>query len=356
MSKETNTEGSRIAVERKFAIVMVVCALIISVGSCTLLQPEAEQEDPVSEETFLLGTLVRITVHEAEPGTDIEESIDRTLDEMERLGAQVSVYDETSDISRVNDRPGEPVEVSDETMHLLETALQMNEKTGGAFDPTIGPLVDLWGFYTQEYYIPGEEEIAQALERVDVSSVQIDSEDNTVLIPEGVQLDLEALAKGLAAQRAESTLREHGVTRALISAGQSSVHTVGDGPGDRAWRVGLIHPRKSNELYGVVEARDGEAISTSGDYQRYFMDEDKRYPHIIDPRTGIPGGHTIKTMTVVTDDSVVADAMSTSLFLFEPEKALQWVNDREGVEAVLMTAEGNVMYTPGLEERLEIKD
>ncbi len=353
MCEENHTSRPPFKRRHLVFVTAVIVTMALSLQGCNLFTED--DEEPVVRETFLLGTLVRITVHEWEQGTDVEGALDETLVEMEKLGARVSVYEDESDVNRVNESPQTPIEVSEDTLHLLQTALQMNRETEGAFDPTIGPLVSLWGFYTGDYRVPDSEEIQHALQYVDASSVQVDPEARTVRIKEGMQLDLEALAKGLAAQRAEAALTERGVTSALISAGHSSVHAVGDGPGGRPWKIGLIHPRNLSEIYGKLQIRASEAVSTSGDYQRYFEENDTRYSHIIDPQTGRPG-RTIKTITVLTDDSIIADALSTALFLFEPQEALQWADERGGVDVVIMTADGAVLYSEAIEDRLQLED
>ncbi len=331
---------------------LVLCTLAVS--GCDYFFGPA-QEESVTEDAVLFSTFVQIQIHEWPQGTDPEKVISEAFTEMESTGSIVSVYDENSDINAVNRAAGESVAVSEETFYLLQKALEIAEMTGGAFDPTIGPVVDLWGFYTGEHRVPADDEIEEALARVDVNRIELDEDARTVRVPGDMRLDVEALAKGFAARAGAEHLVKSGITSALITSGQSSLKAVGDGPEGRAWRVGLLHPRAEQDVYAAVELRDGESLSTSGDYQRYFTEDGKRYAHILDPETGYPP-RTMQSITVVTPDTVIADGLSTALFVLKPEEVLNRVEQMPDVSVAMMTAEGRVKYCSQMEGRIELVD
>ncbi len=309
----------------------------------------------VAKDAYLLGTIVRIQLAERTSDLDPEDVIDEALEAMEELGSTVSVYREDSDIHAVDNAAGSPVPVAPETFYLLTTALELYESTGGAYEPTVGPVVDAWGFYTGEHRVPSQEEIDEALDLVGADRVILDPDELTVQIPHGMRIDLEALAKGYAARRAAEVLVGHGVTSALITSGPSSIKAVGDGPGGRPWRIGLVHPRSEDEVYAVVEMGAGESISTSGDYQRYFHHDGTRYAHIIDPSSGWPA-RAMMTLTVITEDTVVADGLSTALFTMQPEEAIELVERTPAVSAILVTADGRVMYCQEMRDRIQLEE
>ena len=332
-----------------FALILAGCSNAPGAGNSN------DEPEPIIEETFLLGTLVTVRVHEWDSDLDIESVIEQSLKVMEDAGNVVSVYHPESDISAVNSGGGQPITVSPEIFELLEIALEVSELTEGSLDPTIGPVVEAWGFYTDDRRIPDDDEIERALELVGHDRIEINKADRTVTISDGMKLDLEALAKGYAGRLAVEFLADQGVTSALISAGQSSIEALGDGPGGRAWRVGLLDPRQRDKVYAVVELYAGEALSTSGDTQRYFEVDGQRFSHILDPRTGWPA-QTMQTITIVTSDSVVADALSTGLFVLEPTDALDRVEQMPDVEAILVTSDGEIMSTSGMDSRVTIQE
>jgi len=331
-----------------FAILL----FFLLVGGCGWFADEGQKE-PFSKDTILFSTFVEIQIHDWPEDEDPDDIISQAFTEMERTGSVVSVYDEDSDLSAINSAKGEPVEIEDDTVYLLETALDIYEDTGGNFDPTIGPLVQLWGFYTGDYRVPDDEEIAESLELVDATRIEVDSAQNTASIPKDMQLDIEALAKGYAARSAAEHLVDRNVESALITSGHSSIKAVGNKPDGSSWRIGLVHPRKTEEVYAAVELHEGESLSTSGDYQRYFEEDGRRYAHIVDPNTGYPP-QNIQSVSVLTSDTVIADGLSTALFMMEPQKIIEFAKQRDNVSVVLRTVDGEVMYCPDIEERLEI--
>ena len=330
------------------AVLMIALLGSLFWSGCDLSSPDP----PVVKDAFLLGTVVTIRAHGDQPDDELREILEDTMTLMDEVGSQLSVYEPTSEINAINREPDQTTTVSDDLRYCLEIGLRIAEKSEGAYDPTVGPLVDLWRFYDDEPESPPDyRDIQERLDQVDYR--RVDLQNNTLQLEAEMALDIEAINKGYAADQARDYLRQQGVSGALVSAGVSSVAALGTAPEGRLWRVGLEHPRRGGEVYAAINLEDGECLSTSGDYQRYFEHEGTRYPHILDARTGWPG-QSFQAVTVLADNSTFADALSTALFAMKPEAAFELVEQLEDVEAVFILATGERTLSSGMEERLEI--
>ncbi len=289
---------------------------------------------------FAMDTVMEITVC----GEAADEALSAAESELFRLDGMLARGDEGSEVYALNASGGG--EVSPETAELISRALEIGGLTDWAFDVTVAPLTDLWGFYDQSYRVPTEEEIAAALplvggERVEVSGSRVELG--------GAKIDLGGIAKGWASQRAAELLRERGVASALLNLG-GNVQAVGSHRG-KPWRVAVQNP-DGGEYVGVLDLTDACAV-TSGDYQRFFEDNGKIYHHIIDPKTGRPAESGLRSVTVVCADAALADGLSTALFVMGMDKALELWRAEGGFEAVFVAADGGVYVTAGLEGRFE---
>ncbi|MFO8060072.1 MAG: FAD:protein FMN transferase [Bacillota bacterium] len=297
---------------------------------------------------LLFGTVVCISAHGAG-----EESVQQALEEMERIESLMSPYRQESEVSSINRAGGEVTPISPETAEVIAVGLELASMTGGAFDPTIRPLVHLWGFDSGSPRLPESEEIVEVLKLVDYTAVIL-REDGVTLDP-GMSVDLNALTKGYAADRAVEMLAESGAEGVLVNAGQSSMKVLGTAPGGRPWKIGLMHPRRENEIYAAIEMQKMQSLSTTGDYQNYFVADGERYSHVFNPATGWPA-QSMQAITVLAESAMWADGLSTALFVMEPGEALTLVEKMPGVEAVVVTAEGDIMYSGGLRGKIELLD
>jgi FAD:protein FMN transferase len=228
---------------------------------------------------------------------------------------------------------GYPVTISETLSDVLSAAARFGALSDGAFDVSIQPLVDVWGFYhVRRAQVPTPNLIAQARDRVGPNRWQVARGALTATLTRGARLDLGGVAKGYAVDRVIALLRARDVPAAFVNLG-GNIAVLGQAPGGRAWRVGIEHPRKQ-ELMGYIELSRG-AVATSGDYDRYFMMNGKRYNHIIDPRTGQPV-QGIYAFTVIAPTAIAADALSTAAFVLGPKRGLALLNscaDTGGVVA-----------------------
>lgn len=304
-----------------------------------------DPSESLSNELYAMDTVMSLTAY----GPNAQKALAAAETEINRLDALFSISSETGDISRINQSGSG--DLSEDSRILLSSALDYYKETDGIFDCTIEPVMEAWGFTTQNYRVPEQSELDDLLSRVDASCVSLT--DSHVMLPEDVRLDLGGIAKGFTSARVMKVFAENGVTSGIISLG-GNVQTLGRKPDGSLWRVGVQDPVDQNAMFAVVEVAD-EAVITSGAYQRYFEQDGIHYHHIIDPRTGYPANNGLISVTIISPDGTLADALSTSLFIMGPEKAAAfWQNHRDQFDAILMTDNGDVLVTSGLADRCQI--
>ncbi|MBC8551388.1 MAG: FAD:protein FMN transferase [Candidatus Brocadiales bacterium] len=305
-----------------------------------------KQELTLFKKTALsMGTVFEVTIYTADKYI-AEKTFNDVFQEINRLDYLMSNYKKESVLSELNKNAStEPAECNTELASVIEQSLQYSEITDGAFDITIGPLMKKWGFFKKEGRIPGKEELEPILESVSYKNIIIEekaikslSKDlgtvKTVFFKNpGTQIDLGGIGKGYAVDRVTSVLKQNGISSALINFA-GNIYTFGTPPGKDSWVIGLQHPRESEGLLGTFEIKD-KAVSTSGDYEKFFTIEGKRYSHIIDPRTGKPV-EGIVSVTIVTDNATRADALSTGVFVLGLEKGMALIEKLPDVEGIII--------------------
>lgn len=273
---------------------------------------------PSSQTIFCMDTVMGLTVW----GRNADDALSRLCGTLNSLDRTWSVTDEDSFLSRFNRGQAQPDE---QQAALLARAMELSERTGGAFCPRLQALSRCWGFYNGEYRLPAQEEIAQALTQE--------------------QWDLGGFLKGYAGSLCTQVLSEAGVERALLELG-GNVQTYGEKPGGEPWRIGIQNPAGGDPL-GILSVYGSTAVVTSGDYQRYFEVEGRRYHHILDPRTGYPASSGLSSVTVICSDGAAADALSTALFVLGLEDGTRLWRKEQDFEAVFVCSDGKLYATPG---------
>jgi len=258
-----------------------------------------------------MGTFVTVAAWSGDR-SHAEEALDLALEEIRLLEGLLSTFDGKSELSEINGAPpGRPVLVSPATLEALGVARRVWRESGGAFDPTVGPLVELWRRAREEGRLPSDEEIEAARSKVGFEQVEVEGETTSVAVGSaGVRLDLAALAKGLAAERATRALAASGIRSGFADVG-GDVCFLGSGPSGRPWRAGISDPRDPEQVVETLHV-SARAVVTSGNYQQVSVVEGKRISHIIDPRTGRPADGP-DSVTVVAADGAEADAWATAL-------------------------------------------
>lgn len=275
----------------------------------------------ISETRMLMGTIVEIRVPRggniAENGT--RELIHDAFSEMSRVESVFSAHLPDSGLSRLNrSTTGVPTEVSEEMFALIQRSVQMGKASSGAFDITVKPLIDLWKAVRIKGALPTEAELNNALSSVGSEYLRLDPASRTVtFMKHGMSIDMGGVAKGYAVSRAAGVLRAGGIHSAIIHAG-GDMYCLGRRSNMAKWKVGIQHPRNKQRIVFRLPLSDA-SIDTSGDYERFFLLNGKRYSHIIDPRSGYPTGEYVVSATVVTDDPAYGDMLSTALSVLGPD-------------------------------------
>ena len=297
---------------------------------------------------FLMDTLVRVRIHDE----NSEQVLEEVLDKLSYLEDIFSKTIEDSDINRINQNAGvKPVEVDEETYKLLEEANRFSEITGGVFDPTIGPLVSLWGIGTEDEKIPTEKKIKETLQKINYKKIEFQEDNKIFLTDEDMSIDLGAIAKGYAADYVINYLNEKNVDSAFINMGGNvSVHR--DKVDGSLWNIGIQDPvRNRGNILAAVEGEDISVV-TSGNYERYFIEDGVRYHHIINPETGYPARKGIISSTVISNNSSYADALSTSFYILGIEKSFQIAKGMEDVNIVLITKDDKAYVSEELKGQI----
>ena len=297
-----------------------------------------------SKKEFLMDTEVEIILPQGS-----EEDFAAAFDEIKRIEKLMDIHDPESEISRINRLASkESIKVSKEIFMVLKKALKYSRLTSGAFDVSIRPLSTLWGGKGQLKEVPEIKEIEEKLLLVDYKNIILNERNQTLEFKrESMALDLGGIAKGYALDRAIKVLQGRGIKEALINAG-GDIRVMGE----RVWKVGLQHPRKGKEVLAVIRLKD-QAIATSGDYQRYFIKEGKRYHHVINPETGYPVTECM-SVTIIGPEAIPVDVLATGVFILGPEKGLELIESLKGVEGIIIDAQGRVLSSSGLKEKLQI--
>jgi FAD:protein FMN transferase len=344
----------------KFAILIglvLVLALIVVARSRNPLQvPQVGQtmgEAATGFTTFttpVMGTEIQAILPEGPGAAAAAESVFAVFHEVD---ARMSEWKPTSPLSEVNAAAGErAVAVPKDLRDLLHRSLEIGRMTDGAFDVTWAALWGLWDFKSPDHQVPDSAEVARRAALVDYRKLVIDDAAGTVELPvTGMKVGLGGIAKGYALDRAVEKLHALGIPNfMLLGGGQVYVSGTKDG---RPWRIGIRDPRGAPDDFFATLEGTNVSTSTSGDYESYFIANGVRYHHILDPRTGWPA-RGLRSVTTISADATLADALSTSIMVMGKERGLAMLDSIPGVDAVLVDDEGKVAVTPGLEGRLSI--
>lgn len=324
----------------------IVCLLLAMLAALSLTAC-GRGEEPEKQELFAMDTYMSLIAY----GDGARDALAAAAREINRLERELSRTVSASDVYQLN--AGGSASVSDETAALLTAAVEYSEKTGGLFDVTIAPLVTLWGITTDSPRVPSQGEIDALLPLVGSDHIRLDGD--TVTLDTGCAVDLGGIAKGYASDRVAEILRQNAVTGAAVSLG-GNVYVCGQKPDGTGWSVAVQDPKNTDSYALTLELTDTFAV-TSGGYQRFFTGEDGTvYQHILDPRTGRPAETDLLSVTVIAQNGTMADAYSTALYVMGEQGACDfWRQSAAAFDLVLITADGRVLYTPGLEGHISQK-
>ena len=320
-----------------------------------------KRADEATAQIFAMDTVMEVTAY----GSRVDTALTDAEDTIRELESQLSRTQADSLVSRLN-RKGSLLDAAGDDLALIARAIEYRDATGGAFDITIAPVMDAWGFTGDSFRVPEQSELDALLKKVNSDEIQIHG--SSVTLGEGQSIDLGGIAKGYTSDKVEAIFRGDDIESGKISLG-GNVFVLGTKPDGSDWRVGIRDPQDESGLAVILLLRDAYAI-TSGGYERYFEENGKTYHHIIDPATGYPADSGLLSVTVVADangsgqewdqpgNGTMCDAFSTALFVMGEEKALDfWRTGGYNFDLVLVTADGRVVVTAGLADRFEeVKD
>ncbi|MGI6327777.1 MAG: FAD:protein FMN transferase [Dethiobacteria bacterium] len=328
-------------------ILLLMLLFIFNIMGCS-------GEDKYEKTVFLMDTKVDITIYGNGMSNKQYVKLANEIEtEMKLLESIFSSHITGSDIRRINEAAGrEAVKVSPETVFVLQKALEVAEMSGGAFDPTVAPLLDLWGFKTDEPAIPSQNDLEEVLPLVNYREVEIDEASSTVFLPQpGMKIDLGGIAKGYIVDRGLKIVDNSSVSALFINAG-GDISVAGTKSSGEMWRIAIQDPFESQRLTAVLDVEEG-SIATSGDYQRFFEAGGEKYHHIIDPKTGYPAAG-ISSVSILAPDTITADALSTAVFVLGLEDGLELLERLDGIEGVIIDKQGEIFASSGLADNLEI--
>lgn len=334
-----------VKLKKSLAVIILVITLLLS--SCQGGTAKAAVE-PLSKSSYLLGTIVEVTIYD-KPDEKIIDEVFARIAEIER---EMTINNaETSEIIALNNASGKnEVVLSPETFYVLEKGLQYSQNSKGFFDITVGPVVKSWNIGTEYAAIPDKNKLAEAVKLVDYTKLSLNKEKHSAYLEvPGMQVDLGAIAKGYAADESARILKENGVKNAIINLG-GNVLTIGGNPNGNPWRIAIQDPfNPRGEFIGVVNVKD-KTVVTSGTYERYFEVNGKKYHHILDPFTGYPVENNLYSVSIITDKSIDGDGLSTTCLLYGLEEGMKLIEKLDNVEAIFITGDKKVYASSGLKD------
>lgn len=279
-------------------------------------------------------------------GERSKEAVEAAAEEVRRLEKLFSVSDPSGEVYRLNEQGGGSL--SEDTALLLKRGMKIFESTDGLFDVTVYLLMELWGFPTKEYRVPSEEELYQTLKLTGSQKISFDGE--RLLLSQGQKIDFGGIAKGYASDRVMEIYHSYGIENGMVSLG-GNVYAIGTNGAKEPWNIGIRNPKGgANDVIGSIRV-SGKAVVTSGGYERYFEQDGHRYIHILNPKTGLPAEGDLLSVTIVSEDGTLADAMSTAVYLMGNEKARDyWRTHGENFEMILITDQEKIYVTEGISE------
>lgn len=335
-----------------FLLIYCLLGMLCIFGSgCSSMQTSNKTE-------LILGTIVNVTLYGKTSQENLDLAAQAALDRAKELENIFSATSESSELSYVNKHAlNHPVEISQELYTVLERSLYYANLTDGAFDPTLGRLIKLWGIGTDNAQVPDEAQIEPLTDQKNYQYVLLNEENHTVqFTKDGFELDLGAIAKGYAADEMKKLLiDDYGITCGLLNLG-GNIITIGERYDKKPWNLGIADPKNPEDSQNpaVLLKISDKTVVTSGDYQRYFVDSDgTSYHHILDGSTGRPADTGLSSVTIIAGCSMDADALSTACFVLGEEKAVQLLETMDDVEAVFISTDEHITATDGIRDELQ---
>lgn len=309
------------------------------------------EQVPIIKDLYVLGTLIQLKVFGENAKVAISESIKRLLE----IDDKMSVFKEDSEVALINrNAGGEYQEISEDTYYVVETSLKYSNMSKGAFNPTIRPLVDVWRIGRENQRVPSKKELEKAMELVNYNDISIDKAEKTVRLDKKNQaIDLGAVAKGFAADEVRDILIGNNIKSAIIDLG-GNIFALGNKQNGMAWNIGIQNPLAACGEYIGVTSVSNKSVVTSGNYERFFTVNGKKYHHILDSRTGYPSENGVISATIISDNSIDGDALATCAYVMGPELGYKLIESLEGVDVIFITEDKRVFTTSGIKNNFKL--
>lgn len=322
---------------------------ILALAASLLLVGCQPKNEKISQTNYQLGTVISYEIFDSSDTEIIQKGIKR-VDEIEN---KMSLNIPESELNHINQKAfHQEVALDDELKNILATAFSLSEETKGLFDVSVGSLVQLWGIGSDHARVPSQKEIDEAIKHVGYQNVQL-TKEGIKYSKEGIVIDLGGIAKGYAADEVAKLYKANKVKSALINMG-GNVYALGHKPDGSQWRVGIREPFIGSADYCLSIGVEDKAVVTSGYYERYIEKDGKLYHHILNPLTGYPGDMEVLSVTIIAEQSMLADALSTSCYLLGVDKGLELIKKYPGVEAIFISKDKKVFPSEGIAENIEL--
>lgn len=330
---------------KMYKTVLIALLIVLMTVGCSA------QSEPITKSTLQFGTIIQITVFDEAD----EPALEKALLHMKNLEDELSTSIETSNINAFNAAPADvPVKLAAHAYDVVEKGLYYSLFSGGSFDITIEPVVELWGIGSDHAGIPEEAALSSALDKVDYTQLVFDKTAQTLTKKlDGIKIDLGGIAKGYAADEAIRILKENGVEKALVNLG-GNVFALGMKSDGTPWNVGIQDPESAQgDMVGIIPVAN-MAVITSGTYERYFEEDGVRYHHILSTQDGYPVNNEILGISIITDSAIDGDALSTVIYTLGLENGLEKVEGIENVEAIFVTRNKEIYLTSGMRDLFDL--
>ncbi|WP_347560935.1 FAD:protein FMN transferase [Clostridium sp. JN-1] len=341
----------------KKVICILICTLfVLPLSACSSPGIFGSKNKMYKEDFMTMDTSMELSAS----GPNAQKAVEESKKKLFELNDMASSTIKTSDVSKINDAAGkEYVKVHPEIIKMILASQKYSDITNGEYDLTVGPIINLWGIGTDKERIPEGSEIKAKLPLVGYKKISVNQEDSSVMLKDpGMAIDLGGVAKGFAADEVLKIYKKYNIENGLINLGSSSMYAVGKNEDNGDWKIGIKHPRSeaSDNLLGILSISN-QGISTSGDYERYFVKNGRRYFHIMNPKTGYPVNNGIMSATVVVDESIpdanmTADILSLVIFELGPEKGIKLINSMPKVSCEVTMTDYTIYTSNGFKDKM----
>jgi FAD:protein FMN transferase len=326
--------------QNKYKVFILVATLILSIILISCKKEEKNDNLPISKTGFLMDTVMTVKIYD----NGNEELIEKIFNRIEEIEEKMSVTIESSDVNMINKNAGvKPVEVDNETYQVLQKSIEYAQMSNGHYDPTVGPLVEIWDIKSGETVrdnIPTIDEIEENKKLVDYKKLQLLDNNQVYLKEKEMNINLGSIVKGYAADEVKKILSQNGVKGAIIDLG-GNVFAYGNKEED-PWKIGVQDPREATGIKLGILKIDDKSIVSSGNYERYFMYNNTRYHHILNPKTGYPAENELMGVTIVSNKSIDGDALSTTMFVLGLEKGKNMAETLDGIQVIFITKDNQI--------------